>query len=49
MQYEWWGRSFLNHSNIEAVPKKRQPGDSPRKTKPSKLIVLGYPTYMQMI
>jgi len=30
---EWWMRSFLNHSNIEAVPNKRQPGDSPRKTK----------------
>ena len=24
---------FLNHSNIEAVPNKRQPGDSPRTTK----------------
>ena len=30
---EWWGRIFLNHSNIEAVPNKRQPGDSPRTTK----------------
>jgi len=30
---EWWGRRFLNHSNIEAVLNKRQPGDSPRKTK----------------
>ena len=30
---EWWGMSFLNHSNIEAVPNKRQPGDSPRTTK----------------
>jgi len=24
---------FLNHSNIEVVPNKRQPGDSPRTTK----------------
>ena len=31
---EWWGRVFLNHSNIEAVLIKRQPGDSPRTTKP---------------
>jgi len=30
---EWWGRKFLNHSNIEAVLIKRQPGDSLRKTK----------------
>jgi hypothetical protein len=30
---EWWGRRFLNHSNIEAVLIKRQPGDSPRTTK----------------
>jgi len=30
---EWWGRPFLNHSNIEAVSNKRQPGDSPRTTK----------------
>jgi hypothetical protein len=30
---EWWGRTFLNHSNIEAVPNRRQPGDSPRTTK----------------
>jgi len=27
--------TFLNHSNIEAVPNKRQPGDSPWTTKPS--------------
>jgi len=32
---EWWRRRFLNHSNIEAVLIKRQPGDSPRTTKPS--------------
>jgi len=31
---EWWGRRFLNHSNIETVLIKRQPGDSPRTTKP---------------
>ena len=30
---EWWGRKFLNDSNIEAVLIKRQPGDSPRTTK----------------
>ena len=28
---EWWGRRFLNHSNIEAVLIKRQPGDSPEQ------------------
>ena len=27
------GEEFLNHSNIKAVPNKRQPGDSPRTTK----------------
>ena len=27
---------FLNHSNIEAVSNKRQPGDSPRTTKPKR-------------
>jgi len=27
------GKGFLSHSNIEAVPHKRQPGDSPRTTK----------------
>ena len=32
---EWWGRRFLNHSNIEAVLIKRQPGDSPRTPKPN--------------
>ena len=26
------GKRFLNHSNIEAVLNKRQPGDSPRTT-----------------
>ena len=26
------GREFLDHSNIETVLNKRQPGDSPRKT-----------------
>jgi len=31
---EWWGGGVLNHSNIEAVLIKRQPGDSPRTTKP---------------
>ena len=30
---EWWGRRFLNHSNIEAVPNKRQPGNYSRTTK----------------
>jgi len=30
---EWWGRRFLNHLNIEAVPNKWQSRDSPRKTK----------------
>ena len=32
---EWWGEVgwFLNHSNIEDVLNKRQPGNSPRKTK----------------
>jgi len=35
---EWWGRIFLNHSKIEAVLIKRQPGDSPRITKPNKLL-----------
>ena len=29
---EWWGRRFLNQSNIEAVPNKRSPVVSPRKT-----------------
>ena len=29
------GEEFLNHSNIEAVLIKRQPGDSPRTTKPN--------------
>jgi len=28
------GEEILNHSNIEAVLIKRQPGDSPRTTKP---------------
>jgi len=27
------GEEFLNHSNMEAVPNKRQPGDSPRTIK----------------
>jgi len=27
------GEEFLNHSNIEAVPNKRQPVDSPQTTK----------------
>ena len=27
------GGGVLNHSNIEAVPNKRQPGDYPRTTK----------------
>ena len=27
------GEVFLNHSNIEAVPNKRQPEDSPRTPK----------------
>ena len=31
------GRRFLNHSNIEAAPNKRQFGDSPRKTKTTKI------------
>jgi len=35
---KWWGSIFLNDSNIEAVPNKRQPGDSPRTTKPNKSI-----------
>jgi len=30
-----WGRRFLNHSNIEAVLNERQPGGSPRTTKPT--------------
>ena len=34
------GRRFLNHSNIEAVLIKRQPGDSPRTTKPKRLLFL---------
>ena len=29
---EWWGKRFLNHSNIEVVLNKQQPGESPRKT-----------------
>ena len=36
---EWWGRAFLNHSNIEAVLNKLQPGDSPRKTKQTKEVL----------
>ena len=35
---EWWRRRFLNHSNIETVPNRRQPGDTPRKTKQGKLL-----------
>jgi len=27
------GKEIINHSNIEDVPNKRHPGDSPRKTK----------------
>jgi len=46
---EWWGRKFLNHSNIETVLIKRQPGDSSRTTKPNwryhLLIVLLNRTY----
>ena len=30
---EWWVRRFLNHSNIEAVPNKRQPGGFSPKNK----------------
>ena len=42
---EWWGRRFLNHSNIEAVPNKRQPGDSPRTTKQQQLNPVDKSTY----
>jgi len=37
---EWWGRRFLNHSNIEAVLNKRLPGDSPQKTNQSILFLI---------
>ena len=37
---EWWGRIFLNHSNIEAVLIRRQPGDSPNNKTNSRYINL---------
>jgi len=40
LPYEWWGRIFLNHYNLEAVLNKQQHGDSPRTAKQTSALKL---------